>query len=165
MKKNVLGFTLMENLVAVMIIGVGMLGMVGMQLTGVRSNQGAYNRTQASIMATDIIDRMRSNSAQAIAGAYDNFTTEDNQIDSPACATTAAGCNAATIVNLDKAEWSDLVSGTADSAILLPDAVGTITRGAGNLFTIQITWNETDWDADAQAKAVTQQSYSVNVGL
>ncbi|MCG8670126.1 MAG: type IV pilus modification protein PilV [Pseudomonadales bacterium] len=165
MKRNISGFTLMENLVAVMIIGVGMLGMVGMQLTGVRSNQGAYNRTQASIMASDIVDRMRMNSARAIAGDYDNFTTEDNDIEAPACATTAAGCNAATIVNLDMAEWSDLVSGADDSAILLPNAIGTITRGAGNLFTIQITWSETDWDAEANSKAVIQQNYTMNVSL
>lgn len=64
------GATLIEVLVAMVILSIGLLGLAGLQATSIQSNQGAYYRSQATILAADITDRMRANRKAARAGAY-----------------------------------------------------------------------------------------------
>ena len=65
------GFTLIEILLAVVVLSGGLLGLAGLQLTGLKSNHSAYLRSQATILTLDIADRMRANRISAITGAYD----------------------------------------------------------------------------------------------
>ena len=60
MKKNT-GFTLIEVLIAMIVLAVGLLGLAGLQATSLRNNQSAYNRIKATQLAYDIADRMRAN--------------------------------------------------------------------------------------------------------
>lgn len=65
------GFSLVEVLVALVILSIGLLGLAGLQTRGVRDNHGAYLRTQATLHAKDLVDRMRANRSAALAGDYD----------------------------------------------------------------------------------------------
>jgi type IV pilus assembly protein PilV len=71
MKKNIRnsrnnkGFTLIEVLVALLILAIGILGIAGLQFQALRFNHDAYLRTQVTVAATEIIDLMRLNSANA----------------------------------------------------------------------------------------------------
>jgi type IV pilus assembly protein PilV len=82
------GFTLIEVLVTLFILAIGLLGLAGLLFEGMRNNQGSYLRTQASIMAYDMADRMRANSDQA--SGYQGFSTNDASTTIPACASDAA---------------------------------------------------------------------------
>lgn len=64
------GFSLVEVLVALVILSIGLLGLAGLQTRGVRDNHGAYLRTQATLSAKDLVDRMRANRSAALAGDY-----------------------------------------------------------------------------------------------
>ena len=55
------GFTLIEVLISMLILAVGLLGLAGLQATGLRNNLSAYNRSQATQLAYDMADRMRAN--------------------------------------------------------------------------------------------------------
>ena len=55
------GFSLIEILVAVLIISVGVLGVAGLQLVSLQNNTSAMYRTQAFQAAYEIIDRARAN--------------------------------------------------------------------------------------------------------
>jgi len=65
--KSQSGFTLIESLVAIVIMAMGLIGIALMQAQGLRFSDGAYSRTQASMLANDIIDRMRVHGDSAIA--------------------------------------------------------------------------------------------------
>lgn len=65
------GFSLVEVLVALVVLSIGLLGLAGLQTRGVRDNHGAYLRTQATFSAKDLVDRMRANRPAALAGNYD----------------------------------------------------------------------------------------------
>jgi len=65
------GFTLIEALVALVVLSIGLLGVAGMQIAGLRANMSAASRTQASYLAADIVDRMRANNSNARAGQYE----------------------------------------------------------------------------------------------
>lgn len=52
------GFSLLEVLIAVLIIAFGLLGMAALQLKTVQNSHSAYQRTIASIIAMDASERM-----------------------------------------------------------------------------------------------------------
>jgi type IV pilus modification protein PilV len=66
------GFTLLEVLVAVLVLAIGLLGLARLQMTVMKSNQSAYLRSQASLLAYDISERMRANRTAALGGSCDN---------------------------------------------------------------------------------------------
>lgn len=136
------GFTMIEVLVALVVLSVGLLGLAGMQLTGLRYNQGAYSRSQAALMANDIIDRMRANTDGLSAGAYDAAidTTAAPGASAAGCLSAAGGCTPAELAAGDIYEWCQLFNATPP---ILPGASATMTK-AGNVFTIVVTWPERD---------------------
>lgn len=70
------GFTLLEVLIALLILAIGILGIAALQFQALRFNHDSYLRTQISITAAEIIDQIRLNSANA--GDYvDNYIIGD----------------------------------------------------------------------------------------
>jgi type IV pilus assembly protein PilV len=73
------GVTLIEILVAVVLLSIGLLGLAGLQLRGMQVNQGSAMRSQAAILAADLADRMRAdvtaaNPANTTGSFYGAFT-------------------------------------------------------------------------------------------
>jgi len=68
--KNSNGFTIIEVLVAMVILSIGVLGLGVLQLTALQNTQGGHLRSQASILAYDIIDSMRANIPAVTDGNY-----------------------------------------------------------------------------------------------
>lgn len=64
------GSSLIEVMVAVLIMGIGLLGIAAMQATALRNSQSALERSQAVIHTYAILDAMRANRDAALAGAY-----------------------------------------------------------------------------------------------
>ncbi|MEL7045020.1 MAG: type IV pilus modification protein PilV, partial [Pseudomonadota bacterium] len=66
------GFTLIEVMVSVLILLVGLLGVVGMQMLSLQANQGAYFRSQAVYIGSEILDAIRANprAAANYVGVY-----------------------------------------------------------------------------------------------
>lgn len=122
------GATLIEVLVAMLILSVGLLGLASMQMTALQSNQSAYYRSQATVLAYDIIDRMRANRADALNGVY------DIAIQNQACKPDLAPSG--TLAKRDVTEWLNSLS-----CLLSADARGSVVRD-GRLFTISIEWND-----------------------
>ena len=75
------GFSLIEVLIAILVLAIGLLGMANMQASGMRSTHGAYLRTQATFLAGDILDSMRANVTAARGGSYDiAFIDSENAV-------------------------------------------------------------------------------------
>jgi len=139
------GFTLIEVLVTVIILAIGLLGLAGLQLGGLRYSFSAYQRSQATIMANDIVDRMRANRNVATAGGYDIDIGDDpNDVD---CTGVGANCSAASLANADLFEWKQSLADT------LPAGDGAIANNGGT-FTITIQWDDTRGEEAAKTLAV-----------
>lgn len=74
------GFGLIEALIAVLVLAIGLLGLATLQAQGLRNNNSAYFRTQASIQVSSILDSMRVDLVAARAGSY-NIGMRDNSAD------------------------------------------------------------------------------------
>ena len=70
--RKLLGFTILEVLVAMVILAVGLVGMATLQLRALQNNQSAFMRTQAITVAKELLDDWQ---AQNAAGARLNSGT------------------------------------------------------------------------------------------
>jgi type IV pilus assembly protein PilV len=139
------GFTMIEVLVTVIVLAIGLLGLAGLQLGGLRYSYSAYQRSQATIMANDIIDRMRANPTVAGTGSYN--ISIGTMPAAKSCTGTAADCSAADMASADLYEWKQSL------VAILPLGDGSIVNNGGT-FTITIQWDDTRGEEAAKTMAV-----------
>lgn len=123
--------TLVEVLVALLVLSIGLLGIAALQTTGLRSTQTAGARSQAVMLSYDIIDRMRANRQDAINGVYDTTTAED--FADPADVPPGTPGD-------DLLEWKGRLAGA------LPEGRGAIARDAADPATVIVTVEWLDRD-------------------
>jgi type IV pilus assembly protein PilV len=161
MNKNT-GFTLIEVLIAVVILAGGLLGLAALQATSLRNNQSAYNRSQATQLAYEMADRMRANvlglAKYRAMGVNPRAATAKS-----ACYTT--GCSWDDMAENDLYEWNCAIDGGCPNiAATLPGGGGTaswatITSAAG-VYTIAIQWDD-DQDGDDTNNLDFQTSFQL----
>lgn len=157
MNKQNRGFTLIEVLVALVILAVGLLGMATLMMSSMQSSQGAYLRSQASVLAYDIVERMRANRAEAITTDNYELAADAGATGDPGCQST--GCTASQQAQLDLREWRAVV------AAGIPDATTAITRDNENEYSITISWAETGTTLKKQDDSTVSPSFSLRVNL
>jgi len=158
------GFTLIEILVTMFILAIGLLGLAGLTTEGMKNNQGAYLRTQASILAYDMVDRIRANKDQA--AGYQGFSTVGAATKLPSCVSSTSGCTAADRVTADLVEWTRQIQGVGSGVAMLPGGQGRIMfDGTGLIYTITIQWQETGREGDAGEVVAGDNSYTVRFTL
>lgn len=141
------GFTLLEILVAIVVVSLGLLGLAGLQAASLINNQTAQHRSIATQQAYDMADRIRANLAGVRAGNYNNLAA-NTPVD-PACFTAVAGCSVANMAVTDHSQWN------ANNGRLLPAGVGTVrclegpnppggcvNVGPNWAFAITVSWSE-----------------------
>lgn len=131
------GFSLLEVLIALLVLAIGLLGLATLQTVGLKFNQESYLRSQAVLIAYDIIDRIRANPVAKSAGSY-NSVAESATYTAPTC-TGAVTCSTSDIATYDLANWKTRIAST------LPMGTGAIST-SGNRRTVTIKWKENDLD-------------------
>jgi type IV pilus assembly protein PilV len=140
------GVTLLEILVTVVILSLGLLGLAGLQITGLQNNRDAYNSAVAGQTLEDISERIRADLAGVRNGSYNNH--EDLSADAAQCATGVA------------------VSFTSRTQCQLASLPGGVARiqlvpGGLNAFYVAVLWNDpqlqatTGWGADTTTNPAT----------
>ncbi len=133
------GFGLLEILVSVLVLSVGLLGLASLHVTGMRANHSAYYRTQSTILAYEIIDRMRVNAEEARDGDYD-------------VADISSFSSSTTLADNDLSAWKD------NLAAVLPTYGGSIDCDDHGNCTVQVQWD------DSRAERVIQTSSDTGDG-
>jgi type IV pilus assembly protein PilV len=154
------GFTLIEALVALVVLAIGLLGIAALNLDALRSGRTAIYRTQAINLASDMADRIRAN--RQGRNDYVLLLTEaspDPAITAASCETTV-GCSNAEMARNDLARWRQAVAG------LLPagnGSVNVVTLGATeqdlSSYEITITWTEPGSAADDPLTAAIESPF------
>jgi len=130
------GFTMVEVLIAVLVLSIGLIGLASLQGVSLQFNNSAYLRSQATNLAYDMADRMRANRGQAIvAGSPYNIAV--------GAAIPAPGALAQTDLN----EWLTALQNT------LPAGTGGVAVVPGGNVTIIVCWDDTRGEGAAGAPA------------
>jgi len=76
--KRQTGVGLIEVLIAVLVLSIGFLGIAALQAKSLSTNNSSMSRTQAVIASYSILDAMRADRTNALAGAYNQTVTANN---------------------------------------------------------------------------------------
>ncbi len=127
------GFTLLEVMVEMVIFAVGMLGLAGIQALSLENTHSSYSRSQAILLAYEIVDRMKAN--PTAGSAY--VTTPNANIAQPGTLCDQVACNNLEMAAFDLWQWKDLLPK------LLVSGKGQITKAAGSEdYTVTVHWDE-----------------------
>lgn len=158
------GFSLIEVLIALVILSVGLLGIAAMVSVSLKSKDGSYMRTQATTLTAAILDRMRANRATATAAGYDSTFTSALPSTPPTdgCINSADNCTAAQIAAVDLQEWrNDLAN--------LPCGEGSVATVINNQMTqatITVQWSDQRANGGTtQAACAGTVQFAVTSGL
>jgi type IV pilus assembly protein PilV len=132
------GFTMVEVLVALVVLAIGLLGIAALYLNSLQSGRTAIYRTQAVNLAADLADRIRANrTAQAAYGTL----FADAEVEVAGCYTTG-GCIDTDLASTDLARWKGtltqlLPNGQGQVVVTLPVAAGEPTN-----YVVTVQWAE-----------------------
>ena len=131
------GFSLIEVLVALLVLSVGLLGYAMLQTMTVRFTQSANYRTQATNLTYELIDQMRANRATAVTYVGEYKAAEDTSDCLPA---TGANQSAAAFSTAFRCRLA-LALGTQSSANVGVD---------GDWLEVTVTWSDERWDVASE---------------
>jgi type IV pilus assembly protein PilV len=192
MKPKMTGVSMIEVLVTLVILSIGLLGMAGLQLSSIRGTNSSNYRTQASLLANDIIERMRANPGGVNGNQFLALDSADlgdcTALPSPYCgeyysgaAVAAETCTTTEMATYDFDVWfCGIASPTGRQGGVqnaLPQATATITctdtdplAGAdvdpctnGSPHVITIGWSELNPDQSTGATANVAQTISITM--
>jgi type IV pilus assembly protein PilV len=131
--KRVGGFTLVEVLVALIILSVGMLGIAGLYVHSMQAGRTSLFRHHAVTLAGDVADRIRANPRAAIA--YSQAGANNN------CVNGGVDCSPPQMAANDIDLWDQQATDT------LPNGTVAVvfTAGVGGLpptYQITVAWDE-----------------------
>ncbi len=110
------GLGLIEVLIAVLVFAVGVLGMAAMQISAKRASYEATQRSMATSLARDIIERIRSNPDSL--NSYIVTNIGEGSLPSPPSETTcvSVACDPNDLAAYDVSEWSLSLVGNAEKS-------------------------------------------------
>jgi type IV pilus assembly protein PilV len=138
------GIGMLEFLIALLIFSTGMMGLLSAQLAGRSAGYEASQRSAATALARDILERMRANPRQIEKYAVSNIGDERRRLPEPGADCSALQCSAEQLAAFDLWQWEALLMGESEQyaggnagGLLAPRAC--ITRDGG-LVSVAITW-------------------------
>lgn len=151
------GFSLLEVMIALIVLSVGLLGIAGLQTFSLQFNHQSYERTQATVFISEIYDRIMANPTAARAGNYDSVSATDDSSSYTGygnCNTT--GCaSTAELATYDLFVWKTAIENSKMS-----QGTGAITRAnpadaTSLVYDITISWVENNIPASQTMRVRT----------
>ena len=153
------GFSMIEGMVAMFVLAIGLLGLAGLQASGLKYSGNAGLRSAANHLSQDIAERAHAN-RDAAASYVATGPLSDTLF---GCDT--GDCTPAQLASYDMIQWQALVSSS------LPDGAGTLASasvaapdGVIVTMTITINWTERQTD-DKDTGSVLDKEIKVTTAL
>lgn len=121
------GVSLLEVLIAVLVLSIGLLGLAALQTQALKNAESSLQRTQATILAYAMLDALRANRNAAVDGSYNTPLS---------CAVPEA---TGTLANHDRRYWFQSLKDTLGNHATTCGAIHCNNDGT---CTITVQWNE-----------------------
>ncbi len=169
-RQHARGFSLIEVLIALVILSVGLLGIAAMVSISLKSKDSSYMQTQASMLAQTMLDRMRANRGAVEIGSYD--TNFSSTVATVACMGSGHTCTPAQIAQFDIADWKSNIANTLPafaSGTTAQGKIATVAVAQLTQVTISIRWNDQRAAQSLQSRtaapAAVTTTYTIVSGL
>ena len=139
------GISLIESLVAIVVMALGILGILGVQMRTLTDTQTSVRRAQAIRLIEDIGERMKVN-PNALANINAYVTGFDASPTVPDC---SSGCGSAQLAAYDVAVWKKGIRDNlplGKASIFVPPAESSLAAGLGRQLGVMIAWRENERD-------------------
>lgn len=167
------GFTLIEVLVALIVLVLGVLGAAAMTLSAIRDSKQSGLRTQASALAYEMSDLMRANRNGA-APAYQEAVFTGSVPSGPIASCWTTGCSVSDMAKNDYYEWYQKLRSTSGlpngDAVICHDATllasyPACDNAATAPLVVKLRWDEKNNNARGatSATAVTTRFMVVTI--
>ena len=154
------GFSLLEALIGIVVVGLGFIGMAGLQLSALKDTQTSRNVSTATILARDMADRVRISGVAVAAFDFSGAapTTTVN------CVGTTNVCSGANFFSTQYANWISLVQTqlVGGNGIVCRDstpndgtpAAPNCSNAAADPLVVKVWWTEKDRSVGTQERYV-----------
>lgn len=134
--------TLVEVMIALLILSVGLLGLAGLQINGLRGTSGANSRVQATFIITDMVERMHANSvAVNTTLSYAAVVLNANACgNAPANDCRAGACDTAQLATFDNFEICQAMADTMPASANLSITCTIIPCAQDTTHTLILSW-------------------------
>ncbi len=163
MKKSQSGATLLEVMIAVVIIGFALIGLAGMQALSISMNQSSYYRSIAADLGTDLGERIKALNSPFLASVDANplppkspdfSKCTQNGVLAPACAGQAADRAAySALLQSEMTSWNNLR--ISQLPVGSTYTLSAVQSGTSDLFRYTLTMS---WIDDRSENTITNYS-------
>lgn len=84
------GFTLVEVLIAIVVLSVALLALAGLQIVSIRSNSFGNHMTEAVTLAKDVMEEMKDTQWEQIQGSIDDPQGDSGIVYHRVCSVTTS---------------------------------------------------------------------------
>jgi len=154
------GFSLLEVLIALLVLSVGLLGIAGLQTVSLRFNHQSYERTQATVLISEMFEKISANPVAARGGSFDAVADTDTSGSFTGYGSCPASCTAAQLATFDLFRWKRSIEDPRrlaqgrGSIIRVPDPDGA----TAHVYEITVNWVENDLDMTQVMRMRTQRT-------
>lgn len=155
------GVSLIESLVAIVVMSLGILGILGVQMRTLADTQTGVRRAQAIRLIEDLSERMKVNpSALGNMNSYKSaFGATPTGGD---CKTSA--CNNSQLAAYDIAQWKQLVKTTLPGSDAEIFVVADETDGSRRQLGVMVSWRENERSTDTSATGYKTPLVATTIG-
>jgi type IV pilus assembly protein PilV len=154
------GFSLLEVLIALLVLSIGLLGIAGLQTVSLRFNHQSYERTQATVLISEMIEKIMANPVAARGVSFDAVDTFSGVFTGyGAC---PASCSSDELATYDLSRWKSsiddprrLAQGRGTIERVLTPLVGTATQ---HVFNVKVFWIENNLQMTQGMQVRTQRN-------
>ena len=157
------GISLIESLVAIVVMALGILGIMGVQMRTLADTSTSVRRAQAIRLIEDLGERMRTN-PNALAN-LESYVSAFS--DTPSVGSCASGCDHSALAAYDVSIWKKAVEDTlplGEAEIFIPPAEASLTPGQRRQLGVMVAWRENEKNGHKTADIDATQVRDANSG-
>jgi type IV pilus assembly protein PilV len=151
------GFSLLEVLVALLVLSIGLLGIAGLQTFSLKFNHQSYERTQATVLISEMYEKIIANPAAARNGLFNAVADASTSGSYAGTGCPTACTNSNELATYDIFIWKSAL----ETGSVLSQGQGSITRIQNPadpnalVFDITVRWVENDLNMAMSMRART----------
>ena len=160
------GISLLESMIAIVVMALGLLGILGVQMRTLNDTQTTVHRAQAIRLIEDLSERMRANPNALIN--IDGYVTAWGEKPAANKNCKTAACNPVEWASYDRAQWKLAVRTmlpSGDASVFIPaEDKDAQNLGGQRLIGVMLSWRENEKKVDDGDKSAYSTPLNASLG-